>query len=73
VGDDHPCNMKGIGTVLIKIFDGMVTKLKKVRYVPRLKKKLISVGALEALGVEISGRDGVLKMLRCSMVIFKGV
>ena len=24
IGDDHPCNMKGIGIVYIKIFDGMV-------------------------------------------------
>jgi len=24
MSDDHPCTMKGIGTVLIKMFDGMV-------------------------------------------------
>jgi len=31
-----------------------------VRYVAQLKKNLISVGAFEVLGLEISGRDGVL-------------
>ena len=59
--------MEGIGTVLIKIFDGMMRKLKKVRYVHQLRKNLISFGALEALSLEISGRDGVLKMLKGSM------
>jgi len=34
MGDDHPCNIKGIGTVHIKLFDRKVWKLKEVRYVP---------------------------------------
>jgi len=73
MGDDHPCNIKGISTILIKIFDGLVQELKEVRYVPQLKNNLISVGAFEALGLKISGRDGVLKMLRGSMVVLKDV
>jgi len=24
IGDDHPCNVKGIGTIHIKMFDGIV-------------------------------------------------
>ena len=44
-----------------------------MRYVPQLKKNLISVGALEALGLVISMRDGVLKMIKCLMVMIKGV
>ena len=59
--------------VLIKMFDGMVRELKKVRYVPKLKRKLISVSTLEALGLKVSIRDGVLKMIRGSMVILKGI
>jgi len=73
MGDDRPCNMKGIGTVHINMFDGMVRELTEVRYVPQLKKNLISVGALKALGLEVSIRDGVLKMIRGSMVVLKGV
>jgi len=34
MGDDHPCKVEGISTVCIKMFDGMVRKLKEVRYVP---------------------------------------
>ena len=48
--NDHPCNVEGIGTVRIKMDDGIVRELKEVRYVPQLKRNFISVGALEALG-----------------------
>jgi len=35
MGDDRPRNMKGIGTVHIKMFNGMVRELKEVRSVER--------------------------------------
>ena len=72
-GDDHPCNIEGIGTVRIKIEDGIVRELKKVRYVPQLKRNLISVGAWEALGLVVSIRDGILKITKGTMVVMKGV
>ena len=65
--------MKGIGTIQIKIFDGKIRELKEVRYVPQLKSNLNSVGALEALGLVISIRDGVLKMIKGSIVVMKGI
>ena len=40
MGDGRPCNMEGIGTVQIKLFDGMIREWKEVRYVPQLKKIL---------------------------------
>jgi len=73
IGDDHPCGMKGISTIHIKMFDGMVRELKEVRYVTQLKMNLISVGALKILGLELSIKDGVLRMIRGSMVVLKGV
>ena len=72
MGDDRSCNMKVIGTIHIKMFDGMVRELKEVMYVPQLKKNFISIGALKALGLEISIGDGVLKMTRGTMVFFEG-
>ena len=73
MSDDRPCNMKGIGTVFIKMFDGMVQELKKVRYISQLKNNFISISTLKAFGFEVSFRDGILKMTRCSMVVLKGV
>jgi len=73
MGDDYPCNVEGIGTVRIKMFDWIVRELKEVRHVPLLKRNLISVGTLEALGLVVSIRDGVLKMTKGSIVVMKGV
>ena len=42
-----------------------------MRYVPQLKRNLISVGALKALGLVISVRDGVLKMIKGLMVVVR--
>jgi len=45
-----------------------------MRYVTQLKKKnLISISALEVSGLEVSIRDGVLKMNKESMVVLKGI
>ena len=73
MGDEHPCYMEGIGTVFIKMFDGIVRELKEVQYAPQLKRNFISVGVLKALGLEVSIRDGVLKTIKGSMVVLKGV
>ena len=73
MGDDRPCNMEGVETIQIKIFNGMIRELKEVRYVPQLKRNLILVGALKTLSLEVSIIDGVLKMTKGSMVVLKGV
>ena len=44
----HPCQIEEIGTIRIKLFDGIIRELKDVRYVPQLQKNFISAGALEA-------------------------
>ena len=52
-GNDQPCHTMGIRTIRLKMFDGMVSELKEVRYVRALKKNLISMGALEAKGYRL--------------------
>jgi len=51
----------------------IMRELKKMRYVPQLKKNLNSIGALKVLVFEVSIREDVLKMTRRSMVVLKGV
>ena len=60
--------MEGIGTVCVKMFDEIVRELKEVRYVPQLKRNLISLGALETSGLMIFIRDDILK-IKGSMVV----
>jgi len=73
MSDDHLCKVEGTGTVRIKMFDGMVRKLKEVRYISQVKKNLISIGTLKVLSHGVSISDNVLKMTRGSMVVLKGV
>ena len=58
----HTCQIKGIDTVHIKLFDGMIRELKNVRHALLLQKNLISVGTLKALGLRGTLEEGVLKM-----------
>ena len=38
MGNDTVCPIEGIGSINIRMFDGVVRKLQGVRYVPKLKK-----------------------------------
>jgi len=50
MGNDDACQMFGIGTVRIKMFDGVVRDLIDVRYVPQMKKNIMSVRVVESKG-----------------------
>ena len=73
MGNDQPCRTMGLGTIRLKMFDRMVRELKEVRFVPALKKNLISVGALEAKGYKVTIEDGTMKFTHGTMVILQGV
>ncbi|KAH9686822.1 hypothetical protein KPL70_014523 [Citrus sinensis] len=62
----------GIGTVSLKMYDGMVKELTQVRHVPELKRNLISIGMLDQTGYVIKAKNGTLKVIRGSIVIMKG-
>ena len=51
----------GIGTIQLKIFNGIVRELKEVRYVSALKKNLTFVSALEAKGYKVTIEDGTME------------
>ena len=59
MSNDSTCKMTGIGSVQIKMFDGVIRKLNDVRYVPDLKKNLISLGVLDASGYRIIWKEGI--------------
>ncbi|KAH9689155.1 Integrase catalytic domain-containing protein [Citrus sinensis] len=71
--NDKPCRTMGIRTIRLKMFDGIVRELKEVRFVPTLKKNLISVGALEAKGYKVTIEDGTMKFTHGAKVILQGV
>ena len=48
MGNDTLCKTVNIGNIHMRMFDGHVRTLTNVRYVPDLRKNLLSLGDLEA-------------------------
>ena len=73
MGNDHVCPIGGIGSVRIRMHDGVVKELKEVRFVPQLTKNIISLGTLEAAGYRVILEDATVKVTKGSMVVMRGV
>ena len=50
MGNNVTCKTVGIGSIRIKMYDGIVRTLIDVRHEPELRKKLISMGVLDNAG-----------------------
>ena len=61
----------GLGTVKVKIFDGVVRTLGGVAYVLKLRKNLISLSQLDSKGCKCSIGGGVMKITLGCMVVTK--
>ena len=72
MGNNASSKVVGIGTVHIKMFDGVVCTLSDFRHVPDLKSNLISLSTLDAKGYKYIGKGGVLKIRKRSIVVMKG-
>ncbi|KAH9782991.1 hypothetical protein KPL71_009148 [Citrus sinensis] len=63
----------GIGTINIRMFDGIERDLKQVRYVPELKRNLISLGVMDQASCSIKAENGNLHIEENGLVIMKGI
>ena len=50
LGDNRACAIKGTGKVRLQLKDGSSFVLENVRYIPDLKRNLISLGTLDREG-----------------------
>ena len=50
MGDNHALKIVGIGTIKIKMYDGIIRIIQGVRHVTGLKKNLLSLEELDDLG-----------------------
>ena len=62
-----------IGTIRIKMFDGVVRNLTDVRYVPQMKKNIISLGTVESKGLKVKLDNEILKVTKGSLAVIKGI
>jgi hypothetical protein len=49
--NDQACEIEGVGSIRILMFDGMVCTLINARFIPDMRKNLISFGILNAKGL----------------------
>lgn len=71
MGNNAACKTVGIHTIRIKMFDKTVQTLINI-HVPNLRKKLISLSCLDAMGCKITLSSGVMKIVQGVKVIYKG-
>jgi hypothetical protein len=72
MGNDVAYRIVGIGTIRIRMHDGIVRTLKNVRHILDLKKNLISLGTLDSLGYKYSGEGGVIRVSKGPLVMVQG-
>ena len=68
LGNNASCKVVGIGTVHIKMFDGVVYTLDDVRHIPDLKRNLRT---LYPKGYKYTGEAGVLNISKGALVVMK--
>ncbi|GJX43365.1 retrotransposon protein, putative, ty1-copia subclass [Tanacetum coccineum] len=73
LGDNRECKIRGIGKVRIQLKDGSSFVLHNVRYIPELKRNLISLGTLKKEGYTIKMQSGKVKVINGSRVILSGI
>jgi hypothetical protein len=71
MGNGIPCKTVGVGSIRIRMFDGIVRELTDVRYVPELKSNLISLGVLDSCGYRYTGQGGALTLSKGNLVVMK--
>ncbi|GJY11449.1 retrotransposon protein, putative, ty1-copia subclass [Tanacetum coccineum] len=65
--------IRGIGKVMIQLRDGSSFVLHTVRYIPELKKNLISLGTLEKEGFTVKLQSGKDKVINGFRVVLSGI
>ena len=72
MGNNAFCKITGIGTVIIKMFYGVVRTLDDVRHILDLKRNLISLSTFDSKGYKYIGECRVLKVNKCVLIVMKG-
>ena len=72
MGNNATCSVIGIGTMKIKMFDGVVRVFEDVRHTSDLIDNLISLGLLDDLDYSYLSKGGVMKITKGTLLVMKG-
>lgn len=71
--NNKACKVAGLRSIVnIIMFDNCDPVLNNVRYVPELRRNLISLGMLDKLGCSVKIENGYIKVIKGAMAIMKG-
>nr|GEX10023.1 zinc finger, CCHC-type [Tanacetum cinerariifolium] len=72
LGDNRECKIRRIGKVRVQLKDGSSFMLHNVRYIPELKRNLISLGTIKKERYTVKLQSGKIKVINCSRVVLSG-
>ena len=64
MGNDHALEIAGIGTIKLKMYDGSIRIISKVRHVKDLKNNLLSMKQFDSFGCNIRIDNGIMKIVK---------
>ncbi|GJV58436.1 zinc finger, CCHC-type containing protein [Tanacetum coccineum] len=73
LGDNRTCTIKGTWKVKIQLHDESSFILEDVKYVPGLRRSLISLGTLEKEGYTVKMQMGRIKVIKGCRVMMTGI
>ncbi|PHU17199.1 hypothetical protein BC332_12894 [Capsicum chinense] len=68
-----PLTAYGIGSIRLRNHHRVIKTLIDVRYVPDLKKNIISVGTLDSKGLKVVTGNGLMKIYSDALVVMKAI
>jgi len=71
MGDSTPRKIVGIGSIQIKMSDGVIKTLTNVMHIPTMTRNLISLSTLDLKGYKYSSGGGVMNVSIGSLVVLK--
>ena len=71
MGNDHALEIAAIGTIKIKMFDGIIRTIEEVRHVNGLKKNLLSLGQMDSHRYKTHMENEIMKIVKGALVLMK--
>lgn len=72
-GNNQTCKVQGIRSIRLMIQDRNQVILQDVRYVPKLKRNLISLGTLDKSSYSFEAEKGILTVHEDTKIVMKGM
>ena len=64
LGNENTCSIRGVGSIKLRMNDGSLIILSEVRFIPEVKRNLVSLGTLERKGYCFVSENGEMKVCK---------